>query len=64
MPKISINEAAKILGVHTDTLRRWEESGKTKPERTVGGHRRYDLGELLGVENDSGLTKCLRSRQY
>jgi putative resolvase len=58
MPKISINEAAKVLGVHTDTLRRWEESGKIKPERTVGGHRRYDLAELIGVENDSGLTIC------
>jgi excisionase family DNA binding protein len=33
MPKISINEAAKLLGVSSDTLRRWEESGKIEPER-------------------------------
>jgi excisionase family DNA binding protein len=29
MPKISINEAAKVLGVHKDTLRRWEEEGNS-----------------------------------
>lgn len=33
MPKISINEAAKLLGVSADTLRRWEKEGKIEPER-------------------------------
>ncbi len=43
MPKISINEAAKLLGVSADTLRRWEESGKIEPERTEGGHEQFAI---------------------
>jgi len=43
---IDIREASNILGVSTITLRRWEQSGKLIPERTKGGHRRYDLSKL------------------
>jgi predicted site-specific integrase-resolvase len=28
MPKISLQEASDLLGVHPDTLRRWEEESK------------------------------------
>ena len=45
MPKLSSSEAAYLLGVSTDTLRRWEEEKKLIPERTEGGHRRYDSPE-------------------
>ena len=38
---MTITEFAKALGVIPDTVRRWERSGKIKPERTIGGHRRY-----------------------
>ena len=38
--KMAITEAAKFLGVDISTLRRWEDEGKIKPERTRGGHRR------------------------
>ena len=35
------------MGVHPDTLRRWEREGKIEPvERTPGGRRRYDLSKL------------------
>lgn len=30
---ISIREAARILNVHTETLRRWDNSGKLKAQR-------------------------------
>ncbi len=30
---LSINEAAKILGVHSETLRRWDKSGRLKATR-------------------------------
>ena len=36
MPKLNISEAAYLLGVSTDTLRRWEEEGKLIPEQTKG----------------------------
>lgn len=44
--KVSISEAARILGVAQSTLRRWDEEGKFKSERTPAGHRRYDLDSL------------------
>jgi excisionase family DNA binding protein len=44
MKYVRISEAAKILGKHPNTLRRWEKEGKLKPARTSGGHRLYRLG--------------------
>ncbi|MDR3624353.1 MAG: IS607 family transposase [Chlamydiales bacterium] len=46
--KISIGKLAKELGVSKDTLRRWESVGKISSERTLRGHRRYDLAKILG----------------
>src|SRR5258708_39876859 len=43
---IPISEAAKLLGVHADTLRRWEREGKSKPRRTSGNLRRDDLADI------------------
>jgi len=44
---VSIQEAAKFLGVCPQTLRRWEREGRLLPdERTPGGRRRYDLARL------------------
>ena len=43
---LSVEEAAKILGVSKSTMRRWEAEGRLKPERTPGGHRRYRSEEL------------------
>ena len=58
---VDIAEAAKALGVSTITLRRWEQSGKLIPERTKGGHRRYDLSKLLpelyrNINNEDRIT--------
>lgn len=38
---ISIGEAAEMLDVSVDTLRRWDENGKLKAVRSAGGHRNY-----------------------
>lgn len=54
--RVSATQAAELLGVSTRTLLRWEEQGKLNPMRTSGGHRRYDVSELLGTKNDSSLT--------
>ena len=56
MSRISISEAAQLLGVSIRTLYRWEEKGKIQPLRTEGGHRRYEVADLLGVKNDASLT--------
>ena len=44
---VGIGEAAKAMGVTPLTLRRWDESGRLKPDLvTEGGRRRYDLSRL------------------
>ncbi len=47
---ISIGKAAEILGVHVQTLRNWEKSGKLKPDSiSPGGSRRYSLERVLSI---------------
>ena len=49
---ISIGEAAELLGVSVGTLRRWNRENKFHPTfRTEGGHRRYNLQEILNKIN-------------
>ena len=56
MSKLSISEAAKLKGVSTSTLRRWETEGILIPQRTANGHRRYDLNQLLGIKKELSFT--------
>lgn len=56
MSRLSISEAAKLKGVSISTLRRWEAEGKLVPERTVNGHRRYELSQLLGIKAELSYT--------
>ena len=47
---ITLQEASEILGLSKITLRRWDNSGKFKALRTIGGARRYseeDINKLL-----------------
>ncbi len=49
---IKIGEAAKILGVSIQTLRRWETEGSLVPHhKSKGETRYYDLEQLLGKKN-------------
>ena len=45
----SIGMAATLLGVCVKTLRRWHAKGKVTCYRTVGGHRRFSLNELMKI---------------
>ena len=55
-----MGQAADLLGVSTDTLRRWADAGRVATTRTAGGRRILegaDLAELarsLAVEPDAG----------
>ena len=49
--KVTIGTLAKEVGVTVETLRAWEKAGKIKAERTQGGHRRYELEEVLNYSN-------------
>jgi molybdopterin-binding protein len=41
-----IGEAAKLVGVRVETLRRWEREGKLRTERSAGGQRVVPAGEV------------------
>lgn len=50
---LTIGEAAKILGVSIDTLRRWDKKGTLKSFRVSStGHRYYSKQDLLIFWND------------
>ena len=49
---LAISEAASMLGVSSGTLRRWERENKiAKPDRTLGGHRRYRPADIIHFYN-------------
>lgn len=41
-----IGEAAEVLGVRVETLRRWERDGRLRTRRTTGGQRRVPAREV------------------
>jgi DNA-binding transcriptional MerR regulator len=46
--KVTVGSRCKRSWVTVETLRAWEKAGKIKSERTQGGHRRYELEEIVG----------------
>lgn len=45
-PPIRVGQAAEMLGVSVETLRRWEAEGRLRMARTEGGQRVVELGEV------------------
>jgi molybdopterin-binding protein len=45
-PTIRIGQAAELLGVGVETLRRWELDGRLAMTRTDGGQRRVAIDEV------------------
>ena len=58
---ITPREATRILGVHAQSLRRWEKEGKIKAYRTPGGQRRFLRTE---IEKFSGRERSIRTVCY
>lgn len=47
---IKIKEAAEILGVNPETLRRWDRQGKLKTKRhPMNNYRVYKLGDVVAL---------------
>lgn len=45
--RLRIDEAAALLDVHQNTVRRWVDEGKLAGVRTAGGHRRVRTESIL-----------------
>jgi molybdopterin-binding protein len=52
MYKFRMGEAAQLLGVSSDTVRRWADAGRLSTERTDGGHRLVDGTELARLAQE------------
>ena len=49
MTLLQVRQAALVLGVHENTLRRWEEKGLLHAVRLPSGVRRFDAREIEAV---------------
>ena len=60
--ELRVGQAAEILGVSADTLRRWESAGRLVTRRSAGGQRRIPLAEVrrLLAERRSGTSSSAR----
>ena len=47
---LKISEAAEILNVHPQTLRRWEKEGKIEPVR-INGQRKYNMSDIQRLKS-------------
>jgi molybdopterin-binding protein len=45
-PQLRLGQAAEMLGVSVETLRRWEAAGRLRTERTDGGQRLVGIDEV------------------
>ncbi len=65
MPEIKMGDAAAVLGVSSDTVRRLADAGTVKSRRTRGGQRLIDGRSLASyvVDRDRADSKVAGSRQ-
>jgi molybdopterin-binding protein len=70
MPSYRIGQAAELLGVSVDTVRRWADTGRLGTRRTEGGQRVVDgasLAEFMAghwhlPEHDEVIARSARNR--
>lgn len=68
MPQLRVNEAASLLGVSDDTVRRWADQGRLPVTRTGTGRMRVEgadlaaLAQELAGEQESGLRASARNQ--
>lgn len=53
---VGIGDAASILGVSIDTVRRWEKAGRIHAERLDGKNRYFNVAELQAYKADEPLS--------
>ncbi len=60
---LTLNQAAKRLGVHATTLRRWVDRGAIDAFLTPGGHRRFLIADLERFEREHRRRRLLAARE-
>ena len=61
---LTVGEAAEYLGVHPDSLRRWDRSGKLKARRNpITGFRLYTRDELGAILERASRPEATRARK-
>jgi excisionase family DNA binding protein len=45
-------QVAERLGVSPKTVARWAKAGRLAHQRTLGGHRRYDPGQVDQLQRE------------
>jgi molybdopterin-binding protein len=63
MTRYRIGEAAELLGVSTDTVRRWIDAGRLVAHRDDHGHRLIDGGDLAAFARSHAADSDERSTQ-
>jgi molybdopterin-binding protein len=54
---VRIGEAAELLGVSVDTLRRWTASGRLRVRRSAGGQRLVSIPDIRRLQDERRLTR-------
>lgn len=49
---LTVSQAAHVLGVHPNTLRKWDRLGQLKSGRLPSGHRRYPAAEIERIKSE------------
>ncbi|HEX6488887.1 MAG TPA: helix-turn-helix transcriptional regulator [Candidatus Dormibacteraeota bacterium] len=61
--QLAVGEAAAMLGVSADTVRRLADSGRLKSSRATGGRRRIDGEDLARLMTESSPQRQERRRR-
>jgi molybdopterin-binding protein len=54
---VRVGEAAELLGVSVDTLRRWTASGRLRVRRSAGGQRLVGLADIRRLQAERRQTR-------
>lgn len=60
---LTTRQLARMWQVSEATVKRWADAGRLHPSRTLGGHRRFALSEVLRFQNEQGLDVSREARR-
>jgi len=60
---LTTRQLARMWQVSEATVKRWADAGRLHPARTLGGHRRFALSEVLRFQNEQGLDVTRQARK-